>query len=120
MELTKFTDLVANGETSSISAETLDNNFAIVKPLKIDGKQSEYKVIYSEAGWKLKIFPEIIEPITEPQVLVCGTSDNSKYQWISISELLLLAFGFSQKPSLQTVERCDGKTMQLIGTEWKD
>lgn len=113
------------GQTS-IKARDLDRNFARVQPLQ----NGQYGINQTEDGWSLNIFPPFPEIATEALAL---TYTGGAIQWRSLGELVEESEGgngggtisggtISSPPSgtadWRQVERCDGKTMYVWGTEW--
>lgn len=149
---------VEAGKTQNISASSLDSNFQLVKPRKIDGGLKHYTINQETNGWDLRIFPawpSVASILTfGVRTLNDPNAGNPQLSWTPIEEVKgaspespitapgsVLASAISPGPdgSLLTtisataqwseappsgtpgwrqVERCDGQTMYVWGTEW--
>lgn len=116
---------VEQGKTQNISASKLDANFQLLKPRGINGNLKHYTVNQETEGWDLKIFPKWP---SAPSVLTFGTNSNSnpnngnpKLGWLSLASLRanVPPAPPSGTPEWRQIERCDGQTMYVWGTEWE-
>jgi hypothetical protein len=138
--MTKFTQLAP---AASISAKQLDDNFRAVAPAEQQDLR-HVRLQRGQDGWKMQVFPEF------PFETAMLASSGDMPFWLSVSELLnelvnaglvaeiadqlnnggtvsagaVTAGGIPEPPAgtaeWREVERCDGKTMYVWGTEWDD
>lgn len=100
--------------SNTIDAQALDANFKRCMPIPQDGNAAQYKVGYTPSGWYLEIFPGY-PPSDEPYVL---TSSNGSLQWLPFSQFEAGGTPPGGTAGWKQVERCDGKTMYVWGTDW--
>lgn len=121
MQLYQFQAQVGGSDAYAIRARQLDENFARLQP-QTDGT---YSINEGPNGWTLKIFPEYPQTIQGAGVL---SFVNGGLQWVKAQELkttaqdVLDSFDTNGRGplDLREVERCDGKRMLVLGTEWYD
>lgn len=122
MELVKFTDKLNGKDPSAppfrIPARDLDKNFAMLKPLKLDGNSRQYLLTETPEGWMLKIFPEFPSG-TGPFFLAIS---NGRMFWTGsgVDDAIFVTDGNNTSLTYGPVEveRCDGKKMLVLGTGW--
>lgn len=122
MQLVEFQGQVGTKNAFAIRAKDLDGNFRRLKPLT----NGQYGINETEAGWSLNIFPAYPAQATETLAL---TYSGGSLQWRSLDEFISeseVGNGGvipppppSGTPGWRQVERCDGKTMYVWGTEWE-
>lgn len=119
--MTKFSQLAP---AASISAQQLDENFRMAAPAE-DQDIRHCRIVRTPDGWKMETLPGF--PSTAALLFF-----DSAPRWATIPEVIdeLLAQGLldeiedgseappSGTPAWRQVERCDGKTMYVWGTEW--
>ena len=98
MELIQFGNNLSskdpNGPPFKLRVKDLDANFRKLRPIVQDGNNRQYSIEETPDGWILKLFPDA--PAT------------------NLSSLLQLMANMTAVE----VERCDGKKMTVIGTDW--
>ena len=118
--MTKFTQLAP---AATISAKALDDNFVEVGPAASQDFR-HVRLLRTPAGWQIHIFPDFP---TEGAVL--ATETGGPPVWVTYAELAeLLGLNDTPEampdppsgtPAWRQVERCDGQTMSVWGTEWE-
>ncbi len=120
--LTKF---ASQAPAASISAKQLDDNFMLVGPSdKQDTRQD--RLFKATDGWRLEIYPAFPGGLS----FLCF---DGQPRWMLLEELLAFLqeqgaatsqemntppTGAAGTPSWRQVERCNGQTMYVWGTEW--
>jgi hypothetical protein len=129
MQLIEFSAQVGTRDAFAIRARDLDSNFRKLRPQT----NGTYGINETGDGWSLNIFPVFPEESTVAQAL---TLQEGALAWTAFSTSTISPGGegslyvtvsgsaqWSQSPPSGTpawmqVERCDGKTMYVWGTEW--
>lgn len=74
MQLHKFS---ANKGATTIAADRLDENFAKLKPMLLDGPERQYVVTETPDGWRFELFPNLrlieVERCDGKRMKVLGT-----------------------------------------------
>lgn len=128
MNLFSFQGLVGKRDAYAIPARLLDENFSRLKP-QTDGT---YGINESANGWSLNIFPALPASASVPFLL---SYSGGGMTWLDSSKLIPQyapssgaitggggGEGIPNPPSgtaaWRQIERCDGQTMYVWGTEW--
>lgn len=127
MNLVRFSEKVGTKAALTISAKDLDDNFSRLKPIQQSGNARHYLLTETPDGWSMRIFPEFPSG-TETYFLAF---DGAGLYWVTMSGKASSDDGGSTDGNegddqsftelqMQEVERCDGKKMRVLATDWYD